>query len=186
MSSANAAPCVGYESNESSVEPNTFQQRGTLPRPKQAAGEFRPRSRAAPMDTARLGRSCNSFRYPGWRSISYRESRLPWATVSNAFGVPVASRLLANHVDLCITTRTTPQPTVKTGLRPRISPNEPRHARLRRKSQKIPFNTGTLGVTNIGARFRHISLGIDDDWFGRRPIFTVAWGNALVVLHILM
>ena len=72
---------LGYESNESSVEPNTFQQRGTLPRPKQAAGGFRPRSRAAPMDTARLGRSCHSFRYPGWRSIRYRESRLPWATV---------------------------------------------------------------------------------------------------------
>ncbi len=40
MSSANAAPCVGYESNESSVEPTTFQQRATLPRPKQAAGYF--------------------------------------------------------------------------------------------------------------------------------------------------
>ncbi len=34
---------LGCESNESSVEPNTFQLRGTLPRPKQAAGGFRPR-----------------------------------------------------------------------------------------------------------------------------------------------
>ena len=31
---------LGYESNESSVEPTTFQQRATLPRPKQAAGYF--------------------------------------------------------------------------------------------------------------------------------------------------
>ncbi len=31
---------LGYESNESSVEANTLQQGGTLPRPKQVADDF--------------------------------------------------------------------------------------------------------------------------------------------------
>ncbi len=97
---------LSYESNESSVEPTTLQQRATLPRPKQAAGGFRPRSRAAPTDTARLGRSCFSFRNPGWRSIRYRESPL-----TLGFGVQRLRRSccqssLAGHGQMCNTTRT--------------------------------------------------------------------------------
>ncbi len=71
---------LGYESNESSVEPTTFQQRATLPRPKQAAGYF------GLGDVPHLWIPLVSadhviLSYPGWRSIRYRESRLPWATV---------------------------------------------------------------------------------------------------------
>jgi len=99
---------LGYESNESSVEPKSFQLRGTSPRPKQAADGFRPRRRAASEDTVRLGRSCHFFRYPGWRSIRYRESRLPWATVFNAFGVLIDATFASFYRDLCITMRAEP------------------------------------------------------------------------------
>ncbi len=86
MSSANAAPCVGYESNESSVEPTTFQQRATLPRPKQAAGYF-GLGDVPHLWTPLVSADHVILSYPGWRSIRYRESRLPWATVFNRFAV---------------------------------------------------------------------------------------------------
>ena len=75
MSSANAAPCVGYESNESSVEPTTFQQRAALPRPKQAAGYF-GLSDVPHLWIPLVSADHVILSYPGWRSIRYRESSL--------------------------------------------------------------------------------------------------------------
>ena len=73
---------LGYESNKSSVEPTTFQQRATLPRPKQAAGYF-GLGDVPPLWTPFVSADHVILSYPGWRSIRYRESRLPWAIVTS-------------------------------------------------------------------------------------------------------
>ena len=86
---------LGYESNESSVEPTIFPRSGTSPRPKQAAADFDLGRRAAPMDTARLGRSCSSFVTQVWLLLGmfYCTSPLPtWAAVLDP--IPAAEEAL--------------------------------------------------------------------------------------------
>ncbi len=66
---------LGYESNESSVEANTLQQGGTLPRPKQASDDFGLGN--VPHQWIPLVSADHIIlSYPGWRLIRYRESAL--------------------------------------------------------------------------------------------------------------
>ncbi len=85
---------LGYESNESSVEPNTFQQRGTLPRPKQARADFG----LGNVPPQWIPRASADYFIPfvtqGGARFATANLRLPWASEFNAFGVLVASQSL--------------------------------------------------------------------------------------------
>ncbi len=80
---------LDYESNESSVEPKSFQLRGTSPRPKQAGDGFRPRRRAALVDTVRLGRSCHFLRY-----VRVALDSLPRISLTLGYGARTPSAFL--------------------------------------------------------------------------------------------
>ena len=64
------------------------------------------------MDTARLGRRIFPSSTQGGDNARCTRIVLPWATVFNAFSVPIASHSLADHTEMCRTTRALPQATV--------------------------------------------------------------------------